>query len=955
METRFAVIIQKHRLIDWILAPYRITRPLDKDFWEVTEFLSPEVVETELELEKHEKKIVKLIANYDERQLFNLFSTGKRDTQNDFLKKLEKLKDTEVKEKIRSYIDKQIFDCYELIKTHNVPLYVRLDGTNLHSEDEVIVNQIEPEVIFDFNNTATALEYSLQVKIEGKELPLLQKQYTLLSNKPNLLLIDNILYHFNKIDGKKLLPFFTKTTISIPQKFQQQYFDTFVLNCIKNYPVINHGFDINDVCETPKIQASIVREPNGNAALEFTYCYRSWKFSDLHINKKYAVEYASFNALPKYVRVHRDFEFEREFAQQLENAHLQNAANIWQLQEFSADGYFDILQWIREQKTLIEHYGIEIFDESDKKIENLQAKIHISVESNSIDWFDVLAVVTFGDYEIPFKRLRKNILQGNPVVHLPNNQIGIIPEEWFAKYRELFLFSAKDSESDVFSLKTIHYKTVQQLPVQFNDAIKTRFLHIDTNGMKNNEVPAEIRATLRNYQVEGYRWLCYLDANNFGGCLADDMGLGKTLQTITLLQHVINAQKAEGQKTTTLIVAPTSVVHNWHNEFRKFAPGIKVFRYLGNDRVKNNKYFELYNVVLTSYGLLRNDIEYFEKFNFYYCILDESQMIKNPESKIYKSVLRLQAERRLVLTGTPIENSLTDLWAQLNFVNRDMLGTLSFFKEHFMKAAETHNLTVENQLKKIINPFVFRREKQEVARDLPALTEQIRLCSMSPEQNKLYETEKSKVRNMIMDSIEQETYQKSTINVLQALMRLRQIANHPKLIDEGKKHDASGKFDEVVRLLDNLVHNHKVLIFSSFVKHLDLFKEYFTEHKTPFLYLTGSTQNREEIIKKFQEDNSCKIFLISIKAGGVGLNLTKADYIFILDPWWNPAVESQAISRAHRIGQKNNVNVYRFISQGTIEEKIQRLQRKKAELARNYVYDNNSIPFSQEDVAYLVD
>ncbi|MDR1761194.1 MAG: DEAD/DEAH box helicase, partial [Bacteroidales bacterium] len=881
-----------------------------------------------------------------------LFATGKKDTQKDFL---EKLKESELNEKVRPYIEKQIFECYELIKAHNVPLYVRHGDTNLHPEDEVLIDSAEPEVIFDFNNTDTALEYSLQVKINGKDLPLLGKSCTLLSNKPSLLLIDNRLFHFSNIDGKKLLPFFTKTSITIPQKFQQQYFDTFVLNCIKNYPVLNRGFEIEDVCENPQIFASIVREVNGNAALEFTYCYRTWKFSDLHSKKKYTVEYASFNASPKYVRVHRNLEFEQEFAKQLTELHLQNNAQIWQLKAFNADGYYDILQWIREHKTFLENYAIEIFDESDKKIENLQAKIHISVESNSIDWFDVHATVTFGDYEIPFKRLRKNILQGNPVVHLPNNQIGIIPEEWFAKYRELFLFSTKDNETDVFSLKTIHYKTVQQLPVQFNDAIKTRFLHIDTNGIKNNEVPAEIQATLRNYQVEGYRWLCYLEANNFGGCLADDMGLGKTLQTITLLQHVINVQRQDKQKTTSLVVAPTSVVHNWYNELKKFAPGIKAFRYSGNDRIKNIEYFKKYHVVITSYGLLRNDIDYFENFPFYYCILDESQMIKNPESKIYNSVLRLQAERRLVLTGTPIENSLIDLWAQLNFVNRDMLGSLSFFKEHFIKAAELHNVVIENQLKKIVNPFIFRREKQDVARDLPPLTEQIRLCPMSPTQEKIYETEKSKVRNMILDSIEHETYQKSTINVLQALMRLRQIANHPKLIDEGSEHESSGKFDEVIRLLDNLVHNHKVLIFSSFVKHLDLFKEYFTKHNISFLYLTGSTKNREEVIKQFQEDDTCKIFLISIKAGGVGLNLTKADYIFILDPWWNPAVENQAISRAHRIGQKNNVNVYRFISYNTIEEKIQRLQQKKSELARNYVYDKTSIPFSQEEVTYLVD
>ncbi|OQA96483.1 MAG: ATP-dependent helicase HepA [Bacteroidetes bacterium ADurb.Bin217] len=948
MESRFAVIIQKHRLIGWILAPFNIVKSADKDFYEPVEYLLPE--SNTMYTASYEKKIISLIAKYDDKQLFTRFAKRKKDAQKDFL---EKVKDDYFAEEIRPYIEKQIYECYKLIREHNIPLYIREGEANLYAEDLILFPKEQPKITFNFNKTATGLEYGLNVVVSEKPVTLEGKPFVVLSNAPGLLLVEKTLYHLQNIDSKKLLPFFTKKHILIPQKFEQQYFDTFVLNCIKNYTVTNVGFEIVDIHEKPSISASIVRDISNNAAIEFGISYRKWKLNDFWNPQAYSVEYTNVKNTPKYIRIHRDFEFEKSFIALLNQEKLINDNYLWKVQNFNSDGYYDILQWIREHKHIIDSYNIEVFDESDKKIQNLQAQIDISVSSDSIDWFDVHAVVSFGEYKIPFKRLRKNILLEDPVVHLPNNQIGIIPTEWFARFKDLFLFSSKNQDPEIFSLKTIHYKTIQRLPIDFSDALKTRFLNIDTNGIRNNEVPSEIQATLRPYQVEGYRWLCYLDANNFGGCLADDMGLGKTLQTITLLQRVINVQKESNIKPTNLVVAPASIVHNWYNEFKKFAPGIKIFKYEGNDRNKELMYLKKYHVVITTYGLLRNDIESFEKFPFYYTILDESQMIKNPDSKIYSAVLRLQSQRRLVLTGTPIENSLVDLWAQLNFVNRDMLGSLAFFKEHFIKGTEKQNELIESQLKKIVKPFIFRREKQEVAKDLPALMEQVRICKMSDKQEKIYETEKSKVRNMIFETIEKEAFQKSTINVLQALMRLRQIANHPQLLDEFNSD--SGKFEEVIRVLQNLIHNHKVLIFSSFVKHLDLFKQYFENEGLQYAYLTGSTKNREQIIQEFQENDACKVFLISIKAGGVGLNLTKADYVFILDPWWNPAVENQAISRAHRIGQKNNVNVYRFISENTIEEKIQRLQRKKSELAKNYIYEEHSIPFTQEEVSYLVE
>lgn len=948
MEKRFAIVVQKHRLIGWVFAPFEIIKEQDKDFYEPAEYLLPESNATYTK--PYEKKLVELIAKYDEKQLFTKFAKRKKDVQKDFL---EKVTPEYFAENIRPYIERIIMDCYKIIAEHHVSLYVRHEEANLYSEDEVKIQTTVPELVFHFNRTATGLEYGLECLVNNSVLTLFEKSYVVLSNSPGLIIIEHDLYFLDSLDSKKLLPFFSKKRIIIPQKFEQQYFDTFVLTSIKHHKVVNSGFEIIDTYIQPKIYANVVRDLRQVSAISFELVYNNWKIFSFGDPQPYYVEYANISQTPKYVKYHRDYDYEQKLKNTLTEAGLEQTDALWRPKNYTADAYHDILQWIRENQAILQTYSIELFDESDKKIQNLHARIDLNVVSDSIDWFDVHAVVWFGDYKIPFKKLRKNILQEDPVVQLPNNQIGIIPQEWFAQFKDLFLFSSKTKEGDVFSLKTIHYKTIQRLPIEFSDALKSRFINIDTNGIRNNEVPPQIQAELRPYQIEGYRWLSYLDANNFGGCLADDMGLGKTLQTITLLQRVINTQAEVGQKTTNLVVAPASIVHNWYNEFKKFAPHIKTFKYEGNDRQKQLDYFAKYNVVITTYGLLRNDADHFEKFQFYYTILDESQMIKNPDSKIYSAVLRLNSQRKLVLTGTPIENSLVDLWAQMNFVNRDMLGNLSFFKEHFVKAQEKQDEIIESQLKKIIRPFIFRREKQEVAKDLPPLTEQIRMCKMTEDQKKLYETEKSKVRNMILDSIESNSFQKSKINVLQALMRLRQIANHPNMV--GEEDMSSGKFIEVTRLMQNLIHKHKVLIFSSFVKHLDLFKQYFEQENMEYAYLTGTTQNREEVIKKFQEKESCKVFLISIKAGGVGLNLTKADYVFILDPWWNPAIENQAISRAHRIGQKNNVNVYRFITEKTIEEKIQRLQRKKTELAQNYIYEENNIPFSQEEVSYLVE
>ena len=330
-------------------------------------------------------------------------------------------------------------------------------------------------------------------------------------------------------------------------------------------------------------------------------------------------------------------------------------------------------------------------------------------------------------------------------------------------------------------------------------------------------------------------------------------------------------------------------------------------------------------------------------------VLDESQYIKNPDSKIYRAVTGLNARYKLILTGTPIENSLNDLWAQLNFLNEGLLGNITFFRNEFVFPIERRgDEQQQEKLKTLIQPFILRRTKDQVANDLPLLTEQIINCEMTDEQGSYYESEKSRIRNAILDLVEENKIDNAGFIVLNGLNKLRQIANHPVLIDEDYI-DKSGKFEEVTQFVNSLVlENHKVLIFSSFVKHLELFADYFQYQEWDYSMLTGKTQNREKVISEFQDNPDNRLFLISLKAGGVGLNLTAADYVVILDPWWNPATENQAISRAHRIGQDKKVFVYRFITRNTLEHKIQVLKKKKTALADVFINTNNpfkNIPF----------
>ncbi|WBA43882.1 SNF2-related protein [Hymenobacter canadensis] len=428
-----------------------------------------------------------------------------------------------------------------------------------------------------------------------------------------------------------------------------------------------------------------------------------------------------------------------------------------------------------------------------------------------------------------------------------------------------------------------------------------------------------------------------------------------TVQTLALLLHRKESGEAGG--AASLLAMPTSLVYNWLSEAQKFTPALRLLIYTGTYRDKNVEQFANYDVVLTSYGIVRLDADLLKTYKFDYVILDESQAIKNPSSTTSHAVRGLHSRHRLILTGTPVENSTMDLWSQMSFINPGLLGTQTFFRKEFLKPIEKgKDEGRTRKLHALIKPFILRRHKAQVAKELPEKIENLSYCPMTEEQQHCYEETKSYYRNKILQNIEEHGTASTQFMLLQGLTKLRQIANHPRMADEEYAHE-SGKLREIVRMIKSVVsEGHKVLVFSQFVKHLDIVRASLDERDIEYAYLDGNTRDRHKVVTRFQETEELRVFLISLKAGGVGLNLTAADYVFILDPWWNPAVEAQAIDRAHRIGQQRTVFTYKFITQNTVEEKILALQHKKIQLVTDLITTDEAIikSLTKEDIEELL-
>ncbi|MEO6668705.1 MAG: SNF2-related protein [Ferruginibacter sp.] len=579
---------------------------------------------------------------------------------------------------------------------------------------------------------------------------------------------------------------------------------------------------------------------------------------------------------------------------------------------------------------------------------------------SGIDWFDLSIKVTFGDEEIPFKDLRKAIINKQNIVVLGDGTFGVLPEEWLNQYSMLFKMSTAEKDGSI-RLNKLHYTLIDQLHDQLDNEAILEEIEIKKQKLKNIENvklikhSKNIKATLRPYQLSGFQWMQTLDELGWGGCLADDMGLGKTLQTITFLQFL----KEKYPGSTHLVVCPVSLIYNWETELRKFAPKLKYHIYYGTAREFSDEHFEDYDIVLTSYGLVRNDMEQMLKFNWHYVILDESQAIKNPDAKVTKAVQLLKAQNRIILSGTPVQNNSFDLYAQFNFLNPGILGSKEFYKTEFANPIDKNNDADKGKmLRQLIYPFLLRRTKEQVAKDLPDKTETILWCQMPKEQQTVYDEYKNYYRKMLAKKIEEEGMAKAGMYVLEGLLRLRQICDSPQLLKDPEiTATQSIKIEELLRELEENTGEHKLLVFSQFTEMLHLIKVVLDENKISYCYLDGKTpaSKRKEAVDEFQNNESIKVFLISLKAGGVGLNLTAADYVYIVDPWWNPAVEQQAIDRTHRIGQNKKIFAYKMICKDTVEEKIILLQQRKKQLANDLVTEDAGFikKLTKEDVDFL--
>jgi len=606
----------------------------------------------------------------------------------------------------------------------------------------------------------------------------------------------------------------------------------------------------------------------------------------------------------------------------------------WFLEAFDA--------WFKE--------GVSIFgfnDLADNPLNPYKVQITIRILSG-IDWFNVKADARYGKTRASLKQLYAAIRDRRKYVRLDDGTLGILPQEWIDKFSTYFNIGELLDE-DTLGITKSNFSVIQELfeAEQLDEAVKQELYNykqqlIEMELVKELPEPLGLQTKLRPYQRQGLAWLQFLDKLGFGGCLADDMGLGKTVQIIAFML----AQREAKGKLTDLLVVPTTLIFHWQEELNRFAPTLRVLVH-HTGRVKDIQLFNEYDVILTTYGILVSDIPFMKDFVFHYVFLDESQQIKNPGSQRYKAARLLKARNRIAITGTPLENHVFDLYGQLSFACPGLLGSNKYFRDVYLTPIDQfHDKKRLAVLQQKVRPFILRRTKQAVAQELPEKTEMVWYCEMDSSQRKIYSAYEKEFRDYISATTNEEL-KKHSMHVLRGITRLRQICDSPVLLGEGRlPGNASIKIDSLMAEIAEKVPQHKLLVFSQFVAMLDLIKKELEKKKIGFTYLTGSTRNREKEVNRFRTDPGVNVFLISLKAGGTGLNLTEADYVYLMDPWWNPAVENQAIDRIHRIGQEKHVVAVRMVCKDTVEEKMMQIQEKKKALFETLIDQEN--PFQQQ-------
>ena len=801
------IVFTEHPILGILLIPYIAERLNDGTLQLVEQAFhaSPEAMSI---MSEAERQAIDIASYYTEKYLMGLYSREK--TVSRFLHKLSE--DPErIKNNIRPFIEKKLLEMLALIRENGLPFYQKQAGSKiLYAHHIYHINPHDVEIRVTFHVDSKTFRYQLQCYYEGQPFSLSElKPVVVLTSSPATLLLGMELYFFPHIESARILPFTKKRSISVDALQIEKYIDNIVIPIARYHDIETHGLNITEEeCACEAVLSFEDATYNGQA-LQLVFRYGDQTFAPDSANEMKKIIYRKTSGEIGFFP--RNITVEEQAVQLLTNAGLQQLnATHFQLSAKAPEK--TIVEWINNHREMLQ----QSFHLTSNVGNALYCLDEIRIEQScddEVDWFELHITVVIGNLRIPFSRFRKHILEEKREYLLPDGRMILLPEEWFSKYANLL-------EMGVQTEKGIRLKHA------FIGAVQTA---LGEDGVKkfpakqqihNVAVPRTLKATLRPYQQKGFSWMVHLHKQGFGGCLADDMGLGKTLQTLTLLQYIY--KPSAPKQPATLIVVPTSLLHNWRREAKRFT-GLSMMEYnntVAIDKKRPEKFFGHFHLIFTTYGMMRNNIDILSSYRFEYVVLDESQNIKNSESLTFRSAIQLQSKHRLALTGTPIENSLKDLWAQFHFIQPDLLGTESAFQKQFIMPIRQGNERVRVQLQQLTAPFILRRSKKEVAPELPELTEETIYCDMTEEQNTCYEQEKNSLRNILLQH-PQSTNRLHSFSVLNGILRLRQLSCHPQLILPDYT-GTSGKTAQIIETFDTLQsEGHKVLIFSSFVKHLE--------------------------------------------------------------------------------------------------------------------------------------
>jgi len=842
---------------------------------------------------------------------------------------------------------KRIFEENEGKTNFYLPAGKKFTTQNL---EPVELSSLNPEIEFYLSLSGDERKMESLVKLDQERVRISENQWD--SNL--LFLYDKTIYLWKNSEEILVVEKF-KNLLHIPNKEWPAFLKEVVLPLSNEYKV---SFEPALIKETkdgqPDISITLI-EKGEYLLFQPVFTYKGFS---VKANDKDTIIVPDND---KVLMVRRNKEAEAEFISKLASLHTQfihqpqNRSLILKGPDVLKNNWFFLfVDAMKEMNVPV--FGFEALKNFRFNTAKPSTQIHLS---SGMDWFDAKVELTFGEQRIGITEIQKALANKQSFVQLNDGTLGILPDEWIQKYA--LLFKVGEGRNNQLRLSRFHLSVIDDLYENRDENELSFELDEKYERLRNFKsipevpIPDELENRLRPYQLSGFHWLNYLNTVGWGGILADDMGLGKTVQALSMLSYYA----AEEGGLKALVVCPTTLMYNWENEIKKFTPSLTWRIHHGNIRARTKEEFEGANILITTYGTLRSDIQLLMKIKFDYVVLDESQAIKNPSSKVTKAACLLNAKNRLCMSGTPLQNNTFDIYAQMNFLNQGLLGSVEFFRNEFSTPIDKFGEQEQkDHLKKLLYPFILRRTKEQVAKDLPEKTETILFCEMEDKQRNIYEAYRNSYRDKILGVIDEQGVGRSQLTILQGLMKLRQICDSPAILNEEEKYpNYSIKLEELTREITENIGEHKALVFSQFLGMLSLIREKLKENNIEFEYFDGSTSplERERAIQNFQNNDNCRVFLISLKAGGVGLNLTAADYVYIVDPWWNPAVEQQAIDRTHRIGQTKNIFAYRMICKDTIEDKILQLQERKRILAKELISDDQTFvkSLSKEDVEYL--